>query len=199
MYTQLYRMHFQLPPFGAWQRTNHASVASGLPLQDVRAVLEVGGGLGRLATLLAARYPTADVLSIDISEQMHALASQENRSPNVRFACQDFLHIESRHDLIVSAGCWEFLPLDAGADAAARALEPGGTLIINTLRPTPFARLHARLYRRRYQHRIELHEPAHLVAALERRGMRAEWAPVNRIEGSYTLVARSPASPAARA
>jgi trans-aconitate methyltransferase len=194
MHTFLYRLHFSVPPFGRWQRTNHASVASALPVEDVRRVLEVGGGLGQLAALLARRYPDGDVLSIDISDEMHRLAEARNSAANVRFACRDFLDMDGQYDLIVSAGCWEFLPLEESADAVARLLVPGGTLVVNTLLPTLFARIHGRLYKRRYHMRTTLHEPESLVEALGRRGIRSEWVRVNRVEGSYTLVGRSEAA-----
>lgn len=192
LFSTLYRLHFLVPPFGIWVHHNHRSIQARLPDEDPSEILEIGGGLGRLGEWMAVRYPQARVVSVDISEDMLAAARARSKSSRVDYRLQDFHDVTERFDLVLSAGSWEFFALETSTRRAAELLNPGGTLIVSTLRPTPFSRAHARRYARNYGTEIHLHEPDVLAASLRARGLATRWVGVNRHEGSYTLVAYRP-------
>ncbi len=192
VFSTVYQIHFFVPPFGFWLHFNHRSIQANLPTVDPGAILEIGGGLGRLAQWMGGRYPQARLLSIDVSTDMLAAARARSKRPNVTYEQRDFLDVEGAFDLILSAGSWEFFEREAGSDKIAELLNPGGSFVVNTLQPTRFSRLHARRYERNYGTAIHLHRPAELAHSLEQRGLEVRWEDVNRMEGSYTVVAHRP-------
>ena len=193
LFSQVYQLHFFVPPFGVWLHFNHRSIQGYLPAVPPARILEIGGGLGRLAQWMGRRYPAAQVLSVDVSTDMLGAARARSRCPNVRYELRDFREVEGTYDLILSAGSWEFFERESGSDKISELLGPGGTFIVNTLRPTAFSRFHAGRYERNYGVPIHLHLPEELQASFERRGLTVSWQGINRLEGSYTLVARRPA------
>lgn len=195
---RFYRAHFLLPPFGLWSRRNHRSVFTALPVGALDGtILEVGCGDGRLSRLLAARYPGAQIVAIDNDLAMLEVARGGPSLPNLEYRFQDFDEAGSTHALVVAAGVWEFFDLSWSARRAAEVLKPGGVLVVNTVGPASFARLHARAYRTIYRRDVRPHRPEDLCRALERENLSVRWEAVNPLEGSYTLVARKPPGTAA--
>ena len=193
-YNHFYRLHFLIPPFGLWRRHNHRSVLARLDELALppATILEVGGGLGGLAPLVAPRFPDSSVVSVDISAEMVEAARHRTRAPNITHQLCDFRDVSGSYELILSAGSWEFFDLGVGTATVDRLLAPGGSLVINTLGPALFARLHATLYHQKYGGQIFLHAPDDLSRSLRGVGLEVRWEPVNGLEGSYTVVAHRP-------
>ncbi len=189
-FAQLYEFHFSVPPFSAWADNNHASVLHALPARLRGRILDVGGGIGRLSRVLAERFPESDVLSIDSSAAMTERAQEEGPVANLRFETRSFWDMTGQYDLIVCAGCWEFFQLGPSVAHLARLMAPGGVAVLNTLGPSAFGRVRETVFRHAWRTHLWLHPPETLAHRLSLYGTDVTWTPVNRWEGSYTLVAR---------
>ncbi|MEG4069294.1 methyltransferase domain-containing protein [Microcoleus sp. Pol11C2] len=103
--------------------TNNLSASKG-------AALDIGCGSGILAFELAQYYD--NVVAVDLSAKMLAIASQKRSAPNIEYLQMDAsqLALESQFDLIVSAGTFHHLPnLPAALDAIKKLLNPHGKIV----------------------------------------------------------------------
>ena len=94
------------------------------------AALEIGCGSGILAFELAQYYD--NVVAVDLSEKMLAIASQKRSAPNIEYIQMDAsqLAIDRQFDLIVSAATFHHLPnLPAALDAIKKMLNPHGKIV----------------------------------------------------------------------
>ena len=134
-----------LERFGhGWTRAmEHAQLQALLPTVTGRRVLDLGCGAGQLAHHLATRG-ASEVVGIDVSERMLALAQSEFGHPRVtytRAAIEDLAFAPARFDLVVSV-----LALHYVADYAALLLRiaswlaRGGVLVYSTEHPIYTAR-----------------------------------------------------------
>ena len=107
-------------------------------LRDGMDVLDLGCGIGRTLPVLAARAHT--VLGLDVSARMVAEARERCTLPNVRVAQTDGHGLDTLApdslDLILAVDSFPYI-VSAGPevlrrhlDGAARALRPGGTLVV---------------------------------------------------------------------
>jgi trans-aconitate 2-methyltransferase len=97
--------------------------------RDAR-ILDVGCGTGRVTELLLELVPQGQVLAIDASQEMVALA-RERLGPRVRVWCQDALELELDEpvDAIFSTAALHWVRRhELLWGALARALLPGGRL-----------------------------------------------------------------------
>jgi 2-polyprenyl-6-hydroxyphenyl methylase/3-demethylubiquinone-9 3-methyltransferase len=119
-------------------------------------VLGVGSGHGLVARYLAELNPNVTVTGIDVDADRVAIAqATEANAPRVRIRVADIRHLDA-HTEFDAAGAVDLMhhipPSDhrAVADALARAVRPGGTLLIKDIAPTPrwkhaINRLHDRI------------------------------------------------------
>ena len=135
-----------LERFGAgWERAAELSDLLGL-LPDVgeRRVLDLGCGAGQLAHHLAARG-AAEVVGVDLSERMLALARAQWSHPRVsyqRAALECVAFPAARFDLVVSSLALHYVEDYRGLLARiAGWLAPGGLLVYSTEHPLYTARL----------------------------------------------------------
>lgn len=106
------------------------------PLTPSSRVLDVGGGAGRFAIPLARQV--AHVTLVDISEALLATAERRAREEgltNLRIVCADAQSFvpEGEFDLVLIMGLCVYLTdeeLRVFAERMARAVRPGGTLIL---------------------------------------------------------------------
>lgn len=88
---------------------------------SVRRALDVGTGTGRGARAIAARFPDAEVVGVDVSPGM--LAEARRVSPGLEFVEGDAAKLpfgDDEFDLVAHANMIPFL------DETARVLRPGG-------------------------------------------------------------------------
>ena len=134
-----------LERFGAgWTKAfEHESFMSLLPDVTDRRVLDLGCGAGQLAHHLAGRG-AVDVVGVDLSDRMLALARTEWRHPRVthiRAALEDVTFDRSRFDLVVSSMAFHYVA-DYGAlmRRIADWLAPRGVLVFSTEHPVYLSR-----------------------------------------------------------
>ncbi len=135
-----------LERFGAgWERAmEHADLLALLPEVDDRRVLDLGCGAGQLAHHLATAG-AAEVVGVDVSERMLALARAERAHPRVTYsreAVEQVVFPPARFDLVVSSLVFHYVDdYRAMVLRIAGWLAPGGVLVYSTEHPIFTARL----------------------------------------------------------
>ena len=135
-----------LERFGVgWERAvEHADLLALLPELAGRRVLDLGCGAGQLAHHLATNG-AAEVIGIDVSERMLALAREQWPHPRVTYrreALEAATFPPGRFDLVVSSLAFHYVDDYRGLLARiARWLAPGGVLVYSTEHPIYTARL----------------------------------------------------------
>jgi ubiquinone/menaquinone biosynthesis C-methylase UbiE len=123
-----------------------------------RRILDLGTGTGAAAFVAAKRFPEAEVVGVDLSEQM--LAEARGKTPpelagRVRFERADGSRLpypDASFDLVTLANMIPFF------DELARVTAPGGTVAIafssgaETPIYVPLERVQAELQRRNFSH-----------------------------------------------
>jgi SAM-dependent methyltransferase len=135
-----------LERFGAgWQRAaEHADLLSLLPPVDGARILDLGCGAGQLAHHLAS-VGAAEVIAVDLSERMLALARAQWAHPRVthrREAVETLVFAPGRFELIVSSLLLHYVDDYRGlVQRVADWLTAGGVLVFSTEHPLYTARL----------------------------------------------------------
>lgn len=106
-------------------------------------ILDVGSGTGSAISGLAARYPEANIIELDISIGM--LTHVKSRGVDAGFICADVEALPLRSgvaDLVIANFLFEWCSdLGMAIIECRRALKPGGLLIFTTLGPDTFQEL----------------------------------------------------------
>jgi trans-aconitate 2-methyltransferase len=117
----------------ALQQTMAAEVLATLDLKDVKRVVDLGCGNGRITAAIASRLPGASVLGIDASREMISYAQEHfgvNAFPNLDFAMEDIckLAFQDEFDTVLSFNALHWIP-DQGAALATiyRVMREGGS------------------------------------------------------------------------
>jgi cyclopropane fatty-acyl-phospholipid synthase-like methyltransferase len=145
-------------------------------------VLGVGSGHGVVGRWLAELNPGVTVTGLDIDAARVGLSrATEERSPRVRIRVQDVatLDEDSTFDAAVAIDLMHHLPQQTHpsiAQALARAVKPGGALLIKDIAPTPrwkhaVNRLHDRLVA---GEATTGRDPAELAAVFDAAGFQIE-------------------------
>ena len=135
-----------LERFGkGWERAaEHADLLALLPDTRGRRVLDLGCGVGQLAQHLA-QAGAREVIGIDVSERMLALARAEWAHPQVTYRGESIeaaAFPAARFDLVVSSLALHYVDDYAGVVARIAAwLAPGGILVYSVEHPIFTARL----------------------------------------------------------
>lgn len=102
-----------------------------LPVQNPARILDLGCGAGNLSAILQQRWPQAEVLGVDGSEEM--LAKARTSVPQGRFIAADLNHWVPEHklDLIYTNATLQWLPDHAQLFPRLLSfLNPGGCLAV---------------------------------------------------------------------
>jgi SAM-dependent methyltransferase len=135
-----------LERFGAgWERAmEHADLLALLPDVAGCRALDLGCGAGQLAHHLAT-VGAAEVVGIDVSERMLALARADRAHPRVTYhrgAIEELAFPPARFDLVVSSLVLHYMHDYPGLiRRIAEWLAPGGVLVYSTEHPIFTARL----------------------------------------------------------
>jgi len=135
-----------LERFGAgWERAaERADLLALLPKLDGLRAVDLGCGAGQLAYYLATNG-AAEVVGVDISERMLALARTQWAHPSVTYlreAIENMAFPPARFDLVVSSLAFHYVEDYTDLIARiARWLAPGGVLVYSTEHPMYTARL----------------------------------------------------------
>jgi SAM-dependent methyltransferase len=130
----------RLERFGAgWtQAAEHAHFMRLLPALEGKRVLDLGCGMGQLAAHLA-EAGAAEVIGVDISERMLALAAAAHAHPRVTYlrdAIERVTFPADRFDLVVSSLAFHYVEDYGGlVRRIAEWLAPGGVLVYSTEHP----------------------------------------------------------------
>jgi ubiquinone/menaquinone biosynthesis C-methylase UbiE len=133
--------------FGGLHRNVVEDVAGVAPTGGV--VLDAGCGSGRLAVLIARRWPDLQVRGVDLEPGMVEVAArraeQENLGSRVQFTAADLADLQlpdDSVDLIVStASMHHWADVGAVIASLSRVLRPGGQLWIYDFRIVPAGRV----------------------------------------------------------
>ena len=110
------------------------SLASRLPADlAVRRILDFGCGIGTATAHLAERFPQAEILGVDTSENALDYAREHYGSEQVRFDCLGQLQQEGDFDLCHVNGVFHHIDPDSRIGAVQnihRALRSGGCLAL---------------------------------------------------------------------
>lgn len=111
----------------AWKR----ALVAALPDIPSPFCVDLACGTGDVSFLLSKKYPRGEIVGVDLTEPMLALARLRNRGPNVRFVRQDMcatgLGAESA-DVVTGSYALRNAPdLGTALDEVRRILSPGGT------------------------------------------------------------------------
>jgi SAM-dependent methyltransferase len=142
---RFFQGYAQLDRFGSgWETAMERSdFLSLLPAVEGLRALDLGCGLGQLSVYLAERG-AAEVVGVDVSERMLALARQHPKVVYQRAAIEALEFAERRFDLVVSSLAFHYVADYAGlVRRIARWLGPDGVLVLSTEHPIYTARLPA--------------------------------------------------------
>lgn len=102
---------------------------------DIQSFLEIGPGMGDLSVYLSRRFPQANGLLLDFSNDCIGILRQVTaNNPRLRLIAGDFMTMphEKRHDLIVACEVFEHIADDMAAlRIVSELLRPGGYFIFS--------------------------------------------------------------------
>ncbi len=111
---------------GAWKR----ALVAALPDHPAPVCVDLATGTGDIAFLLAARYPEGEIVGIDLTEPMLAVARRRSRFPGVRFLQGDMTATPapaSSVDIVTGSYAVRNAPdLRQAFEEIHRILKPGG-------------------------------------------------------------------------
>lgn len=113
------------------QRLAACELLKALPSRQYVKILEIGCGTGIYTRLLAERFASASIESLDISSAMIQVARAAVANSSVRFIVRDGQSIEERgsYDLITSNSAFQWLPsIEKSLEDYHDALEKEGIL-----------------------------------------------------------------------
>lgn len=190
----LYELAFAIPPQGRWRARAFGAILKELGQLDRsgRSLLDIGCGAGVLSKMMALRNPQCNIKAIDSSPYMIQYAKKIHGYPSLDYVTQSFWDETGTYDLVTAAYCWHFFPLSSAAEKLKSILRPRGCALIVATRETVLTRIHRRIFHIFSNEALSLYSPEQLSESLKRKGLSVEWRGVDRLEGSYLVVARLP-------
>jgi ubiquinone/menaquinone biosynthesis C-methylase UbiE len=104
-------------------------------LSSTERVLDIACGTGEFERMVLAETPTQQIIGVDISEQMLAIAKQKNHTfPNVSFqiaSASSLPFVGNNFDVVVSANAFHYFDDPVAAlEEMKRVLNLGGRVVI---------------------------------------------------------------------
>jgi malonyl-CoA O-methyltransferase len=126
----------------AFQQQLAADLLASLPALKPKKVLDIGCGTGQLTVALAARFPQAEVVGLDLAPGMIEAAKKRGDN-NVKFIVGDGEELsgEREWDLVVSNAALQWMDAARTFDGVARLLKPKGLLAFSTFGPQTLVEL----------------------------------------------------------
>lgn len=190
----LYELAFAFPPQGRWRARAFGAILKELGRLDRSggSLLDIGCGAGVLSKMIALKNPRSNIKAIDSSPAMVQYAKKIHCHPSLDYVAQSFWDETGTYDVVTAAYCWHFFALGSAAQKLKSILRPRGCALIVATRETLVTRTHRRLFHILSNETLFLYSPEQLSESLEKRGFSVEWRGVDRLEGSYLVVARLP-------
>jgi len=120
-----------------WAVYIHQSIAATLNYLNIEPphrILDLGCGTGRLLHDLSSRFPEAQLVGLDFSQEMLNIA-QERLSDGVELqvgSADNLSFLDQSFDLVISTSAFHYFPNPVIAiQEATRVLKTGGTLVIS--------------------------------------------------------------------
>jgi cyclopropane-fatty-acyl-phospholipid synthase len=120
-----------------WAKKRH--LASKLALQPGQDVLDIGSGWGGLGLFLA-EYFDVNVTGVTLSTEQHGISNQRAHerglTKTARFELQDYRHLKTDFDRIVSVGMFEHVGAHRYGEffnASARLLKRDGVMLLHSI------------------------------------------------------------------
>lgn len=129
--------------YSSIQRRMASFLISLMPLDGVRKILEIGCGTGNLTLLLKKRFKKANLLALDISEEMIRVAKGKLEE-GVDFVVGDgeTMRLNDAYDLIASNATFQwFHKLNETLTIYRDLLTDGGSIFFSTFGPMTFHEL----------------------------------------------------------
>lgn len=127
------------------QRRVVAKLSQCLPEGAPLSILEIGSGTGILSRTIRAAYPSARIVSIDLSEQMIQYCQGQKDIERVEFIHVDLLKFEPEilFDMVVSSASLHWIqPIEEALAHIHRLLKPQAQFIASLMLEGTFAELH---------------------------------------------------------
>jgi len=193
----LYHLHCLMPPVSIWRDRAIAAIMKELSvLKDTSGkILEIGCGPGFFSRELAQLLHNMEVYSIDSSAAMIAYASKKHSMPNLRFFNVDFFEIpksqlgSDKFEIVIGLHIWTFFPLEPSIELLRKISKKGTMFIAVTYSGTLWSKLSSRALSFFFRNPLYLHQPSQFLETLRKFGYRAEYKPVDPIEGTYLVKA----------
>jgi len=184
-----HELAFAFPPQSIWRAHSFSAMVTELGCLggETRTLLDVGCGTGVLTKMMALRRPRLAITAIDLSPHMVNYAKRVHSHPSIEYRTQDFWQENGSYDCVTSAYCWYFFPLESAARKLKSILNPKGSALIVATTGTPLTRMHRKIMSSISGQ--DLRRPQDITLSLDREGFSTEWRMVDRIEGSYLVVA----------
>jgi malonyl-CoA O-methyltransferase len=118
------------------QKSMADDLLSLLPDVDPKRIMDIGCGTGYLAGKLAERFPSAEIIGIDIAPGMIEVAEKRKRD-NLFFRIDDGEEVKgkSEYGLVVSNASLQWMEAPKVFAGVAGSLKPGGIFAFTTFGP----------------------------------------------------------------
>jgi ubiquinone/menaquinone biosynthesis C-methylase UbiE len=191
-YPLVHELIFKFPPALIWRRKAIKLLEKELKGLDLKPekILDVGCGVGILASTLRKIYPKSEILGIDVSSSMVNIAKK--RYGNIAlFRNLDFLDFKGKQDLIIIFHSFTFFKLLEIVCKIKEILKPGGACIIATNTEAPFSLIHKFILSRFLRTEIRIYSPIDFYELFPETEWTINSMVISQSEGSFILSIRN--------
>ncbi len=191
-YPLVHELIFKFPPALIWRRKAIKLLEKELKGLDLKPekILDVGCGVGILASTLRKIYPKSEILGIDISFPMVNFAKIRYGS-FVKFRNLDFFDFKGKQDLIIIFHSFTFFQLVKIVRKIKETLMPGGVCIIVTNTKAPFSLIHKFILSKFLRTEIRIYSPNDFYELFPEIEWTINSKIISQFEGSFILSIRN--------